>query len=565
MWQFFKEYLPFYKNYKKEIIFATIGMILVSIATALIAYLIKPVLDEIFIKKDETLLYTLPLLIIFVYFLKGFGRFTQEYFVSFIGEDIIRELRNRFLSHILRFDIDYFKNIHSGELISRVVNDINRIQLAISHNLAALIRDTLMAIFLLGVVIYQNPKLALFTLITLPLMVIPIRFISKKLKRLSKESQKKTAFLNTHLSEIFKNIETIKAYNAKEYELNKFKNLNQTYLNTNIKIVKNRALLNPLLETLNAIMAAIVIVVGGREVIEGRMSVGAFFSFMTALFMMADPIRRISTTYSNLQDAVGANERLKEIFNKLPSINSGNKALESINNIEFENVTLKYKDKIALKNINYRVSKPKIVGVVGDSGGGKSSFISLLLRFYDPSYGRILFDKIDIKELKIEDLREKIAYIPQNIHIFNDTIAKNIAYGKEVDRKKLFRVLKEANLIEFVNSLKDKEETILNEGGSNLSGGQRQRVAIARALYKNPDILILDEATSALDNESEKAVMDTILRLKDKIIFIVAHRLSTIKSADEILVFKDGQIVCQGSKEELLSSCKEFQKLYKGR
>ena len=564
MFKLLKEYLPYYKNYKKEIFLAFIGMILVSAATAATAYLVKPVLDKIFIQKNEQMLYILPLAIIAAYLLKGIGAVLQQYYVSYIGEDIVRHIRDKFLNHILNFELDYFKKTHSGELVSRIINDINRIQNAISNQMANMLRDILIAIFLLAVVIYQNPRLAFFALIILPIIIYPIGKISKKLKKLSKEAQVKTAELNQHLSEIFKNIETIKAYNAKKYELDEFKKHNLKYLKINLNTIKTRAFLIPILETLSATIAAIVIIIGGKEVIEGKMSVGAFFSFMTALFMLTDPIRRISMSYSKMQDAIAANERLKELFKKLPQISSGKEKLKEIHNITFKNISLKYEDKIALKNINYKAKKPKIIGLVGDSGGGKSSFVSLILRFYDPCDGEVLINNKNIKNYDLNSLREKIAYIPQNIHIFNDTVASNIAYGKEIDEEKVKKALKKANLLDFVESLEKGIYTILNEGGSNLSGGQKQRIAIARALYKNPDILILDEATSALDNKSEAVIMKTIENLNDKLVFIVAHRLSTIENADEILVFKNGEIVCKGKKEELLENCETFKNLYKG-
>ncbi|AZV47386.1 ABC transporter permease [Nautilia sp. PV-1] len=562
MWKFIKEYLPYYKHYKKEIFLAVIGMIMVSVSTAAIAYIIKPVLDKIFIDKNEHLLYLLPIGIIIIYFIKGVGRYIQTYYVTYIGEDVVRQIRDKFLSYILTFDMDYFKKTHSGELVSRIINDINRIQSAISHDLANFIRDILMALFLLGVVIYQSPKLAFFAIIIMPLIIYPIGKIAKKLKNLSKQSQAKTADLNKHLSEIFKNIETIKAYNAKIFEYEKFKEENLRYLKINLKTVRTSALLNPILELMNATVAAIVIIVGGHEVITGQMSVGAFFSFMTALFMMTEPIKRASNTYSNLQNAIAANERLKEIFHLKPQIVSGDKKLDNIEKIEFKNVSLKYGDNTALQNITYTAEKPVKVGLVGDSGGGKSSFVSLIMRFYDPSSGEILINGENMKRYSLEDLREKIAYIPQNVHIFNDTIAANVAYGKEIDEEKVKTALKKANLLEYIQSLPEGIYTVLHENGSNLSGGQKQRIAIARALYKDPDVLILDEATSALDNKSEAVIMDAINNLKDMIVFIIAHRLHTIDNADEILVFKNGKIECSGKKEDLLEKCEEFKKLY---
>jgi subfamily B ATP-binding cassette protein MsbA len=563
LFRFLKEYIPYYKSYKKEFIIAFIGMVLVSASTAATAYLIKPVLDKIFINKNEHMLYILPIAIIIVYFLKGLGRFLQEYYISFVGEDIVRKIRNKFLNHLLTLDMEYFKKTHSGELVSRIINDINRIQISVSHDIANFLRDILMSLFLLGVVIYQSPKLAFFVLIILPSIIFPIKKLANKLKNISKTSQSKTADLNKHLSEVFKNIEIIKAFNSNNYEYKKFEKENFNFFSINLKAVKTRAFFNPLLETLNAFIAAIVIIIGGKQVIDGYMSVGAFFSFMTALFMMTDPIRRVSKTYSSLQDAIAANERLKEIFHIKPKILSGNIKGREIKTITFKNVSLKYDNNVALKNINYFASKPKKIGLVGDSGGGKSSFVSLIMRFYDVSDGEILMNDKNIKEYDLEFLREKIAYIPQNVHIFNDTIAANVAYGKEIDEIKVKEALKKANLLDFVESLENGIYTILQENGSNLSGGQRQRIAIARALYKNPDVLILDEATSALDNKSEAVIMDAINNLNDMLVFIIAHRLHTIENADEILVFKNGKIECIGNKEKLLKTCEEFKKLYK--
>ncbi len=562
MLQFLKDYLPYYKQYKKELALALLGMILVSVAASALAYIIKPVLDKIFIEKNRTMLYTLPFGIIIIYFAKGVGRYLHTYYISYIGEDIIRKIRNKLLWHILSFDIDFFKKNHSGELVSRIINDINRIQFAISHELAKFIRDILMALALLAVVIYQNSKLAFFALVILPLLIYPIKIIAKKLKKLSLRAQEKTADINARLNEIFNNIETIKAYNAQKFEYEKFKEENRNYFNINLKTIKTQELLSPILELLSATVATIVIIVGGKEVIDGDMSVGAFFSFMTALFMMTEPVKRASNSYSFLQNAIAAHERLQELLQLKSKIKNGKKKITKIKTIALNNVSLQYGNFYALKNINYELLKPKVVGLVGNSGGGKSSFVSLIMRFYDASEGEVLINNRNIKEYDLHALLEKIAYIPQNVHIFHDTIAANIAYGKKIDEEKIKEALQKANLLDYVTSLKDGIYTKLQEGGSNLSGGQKQRIAIARALYTNPDVLILDEATSALDNKSEAVIMDTIYNLKNIFIFIIAHRLKTIEKANEILVFKNGQIVCQGEKNTLMHQCHEFQKLY---
>ena len=565
MKQFFKYYSKYYKEYKQKFFFAFIGMILVAGASSATAYLIKPVLDKIFIDHNEKMLYILPIFVILAYFAKGMGNFIESYFISYIGMDIIRKVRNELLSHILKLDLTFFFKFHSGELMSRLVNDIERIRSAVSWQMAALIKETLTAIGLLGVVIYQSPKLAFFALVILPIVIYPISIISKKMKNISHKSQEKNSDINAHLSEIFSNIEGIKSYNAEEFELNKFKKYNLEFFKINLKSVINNNILSPIMQTVSATAAAVVIFVGGKEVINGDLTVGAFFSFMTALFMMMDPIRRISQIVNKFQDALAAHERILEVLSIKPSIEHGHISLNTINNIVFHNVSLSYNNNPALKNISFTAHKGQMIGLVGNSGGGKSSIINLILKFYNPTSGEILFNDTNINQISNKSVRENIAVVTQRVYIFNDTIAANVAYGKEIDEKKVKEALKKANLIKFVEDLDDNIYTVLNEGGTNLSGGQRQRISIARALYLNPSVLILDEATSALDNKSEEKIMQTIYSLsKDLIVFIIAHRLNTIENSDKILVLKEGELVCKGDKESLLDFCDEFKKLYKG-
>ena len=565
MKNFFKYYFKYYKDYKKQFFLAFIGMILVAGASSATAYLIKPVLDKIFIEHNEQMLYTLPFFIILAYLAKGIGAFIESYFIGYIGLDIIRRIRDNLLEHILNLDLDFFYKMHSGELMSRMINDIERIKNAVSKQLSSLIKETLTALGLLGVVIYQSPKLAFFALIVLPAVIYPVSILTKKMKKISHKSQEANSDINSHLSEIFTNIEGIKSYNTHQYEIDKFKKYNLDFFKINLKAIKNNNLILPIMETFSAIAAAMVIFVGGKEVIDGYMTVGAFFSFMTALFMLTDPIRKISKIVNQFQDAIAAHERILYLYSLKPSIKHGEIDIKNIEKIEFKNVSLKYNGKTALENINFKAKKGEMIGLVGDSGGGKSSFINLLLKFYNPNTGEILLNNINIDKISNDSLRKNIAVVTQRVYIFNDTIAANVAYGKKIDEKKVKEALKKANLLEFIEELDDGIWTVLNENGNNLSGGQRQRIAIARALYLNPSVLILDEATSALDNQSEAKIMETINTLKkDLIVFIIAHRLHTIENSDTILLFKNGKIVCEDSKANLLQNCDEFKKLYKG-
>ncbi|NPA55337.1 MAG: ABC transporter ATP-binding protein [Epsilonproteobacteria bacterium] len=563
MKDFIKYYAKYYKNYKKQFFFAFIGMVMVSVASSATAYLIKPVLDKIFIEHNERMLYILPFFVILAYFLKGLGSFIESYYMGYIGLDIIRKIRDDLLEHILKLDLEFFYKIHSGELMSRLINDIDRIRNAVSIQLSSLIKETLTAIGLLGVVIYQSPKLAFFALIVIPIVIYPVAILTKKMKKISHKTQEKNSDINAHLSEIFTNIEGIKSYNSEQYELEKFKKHNFDFFKINLKGIINHNLLSPIMQTFSASAAALVIFVGGREVINGDLTVGTFFSFMTALFMLTDPIRRISQIINQFQHAIAAHERILQLKAIQPSITYGNVKLDRINNIKFHNVSLHYGNKQVLKNINFEAHKGEIIGLVGDSGGGKSSVVNLILRFYNPSGGEILLNNINIQDIDLLSIRKNIAVVTQRVYIFNDTIAANIAYAKEIDEERVKEALKKANLLEFVENLEDGIWTKLSENGNNLSGGQRQRIAIARALYLNPSVLILDEATSALDNQSEAKIMQTIHNLSQElIIFVIAHRLNTIQNSDKILVFKHGEIVCNGNQEELMQACNEFRELY---
>jgi len=559
---FILQYLPYYKNYKIQFFYAFIGIILVSIGTSGTAYVIKPLLDKVFIEKNEQMLYMLPFLVIFLYAAKGIGRFIQAYYINYIGQDIIRQIRDKLLSHILILDLNFFNQTHGGELVSRITNDINRLQNAISNQLARIIQESLTIIALVAVVIYNSPKLAFFGLVVLPLSLYPLNKLAKKMKKISHSSQEKVANIMAHLNETFNNIEIIKANSTEKLESNTFKALNQEFFKLSMKAVKTNELVSPIMEILGAIAVSIVIFIGGNEVISGQMSVGTFFSFMTALFMLYTPLKALSSQYNQFQDALAANERINNIFKLKPTIKDGTKKIDfKINEIKFDKVNLKYGKKEALKNISLTINKGEPIALIGDSGGGKSSLINLIVRFYDVSGGKITLNGIDLREFEIKSLREQISLITQRIYIFNDTIAKNVAYGNEFSEERVIESLKKAHAFEFVSKLPNGIYTVLDEFGSNLSGGQRQRIAIARALYKDPQILILDEATSALDNKSESYISEVIDEIsKDKIVIIIAHRLSSIKNVSKIAVFKKGEIVCfNGIKD--IQNCEEFKKL----
>ncbi|WP_148823939.1 ABC transporter ATP-binding protein [Campylobacter concisus] len=558
-----KRFGPYFKDYIPHFIFAIIGMALASGGTAVSAYLVEPVLNKIFVEKNEKLLYILPCAIIAIYVIKNIGTFMQAYFTAYIGQDTIRRFREKMVANLLNLDMDFFNEFRTGELISRTTNDIDRIRSIVSSMIPELTREFITIIGLLCVVVYQSPKLAFFALVVMPVAIYPISRLAKRMKKISKQSQEKTSDITSALSEIFTNIEIIKANNAQEYEHSRFVDENNKFFRLNLKSVKIEQLVSPLMETIGSIGVAAVIIIGGKDVIDGHINMGAFFSFLTALFMLYTPLKRIVNIYNRMQDAIAASERTFFLMDKVSQIKDGEKELnEEINLIKFNDVRLSYGDKEVLKGINLEANKSEFIALVGSSGGGKSSLMNLLMRFYDVNGGEILINGINLKDIKIHSLRQNIGLVTQRVYIFNDTVAKNVAYGREFNEDAVINALKLANAYEFVSKLDNGINTILNEFGTNLSGGQRQRIAIARALYQNPQILIFDEATSALDNESEKEITKAINNLRSKkIIFVIAHRLSTVESADKIAVLSDGKIIDSGSDEELSKRNEIYAKL----
>ena len=559
LWRF----APYFRDYISYFIIAIAGMLMASGGTAASAWVIEPVLNKIFIEKNKDLLYLLPYAIIAIYFLKGLGTFLQAYFTAYIGQDIVRRFREKLLKNLLNLDMKFFNDYRTGELISRNINDIDRIRSIVSSMIPELIREAITIAGLLCVVLYQSLQLAFFALVIMPAAVYPLSRLAKKMKKISRASQEKTSDISSKLSEIFTNIEIIKANNAQEFEHAKFTAENAKFFKLNLKSVKVNEMVSPMMEIFGSVGVAAVVIIGGKEVIDGNLTMGSFFSFLTALFMLYTPIKRISGLYNKMQDAVVAAERTFELLDKEPQILSGDKPVpREINLINFKDVRLNYDDKEVLKSVNLSASKSQTIALVGSSGGGKSSIVNLLMRFYDANGGAIEINGENIKNFSLNSLRQNIGLVTQRVYIFNDTVANNVAYGRKYDEAKVELALKTANAYDFVANLPEGAQTVLNEFGTNLSGGQRQRIAIARALYDDPQILIFDEATSALDNQSEQQITKAIANLqKEKIIFIIAHRLSTVQNADKIAVISGGKVVGFDTDERLSKSCEIYKKL----
>jgi len=559
----FRRFKPFFKDYIRYFVFVAVGIVLTIAATVAQAQVMQPLVDRVLVGKDATMLVTIPLLVIGIYLVKSTGRYIQTVSMKYIGNHIVARLREMMLEKIVHMHMGFLYENRSGELISRVMNDISRVRYFVSNMLPELIREFLTAIALVGYVIYLNPRLALYALVVLPLIIYPLITIAKRLKRYSHRSQEKNADVMTRLTEVFNNAEVIKANATEAFELERFGKQNWQFFKINMKTVYVGDLVAPLLEIIAAIGIAAVMYIGGKEVVDGHMTPGEFTAFLTALGLSFDPVRKVGSIYSKIQDAVAASERIFAILDRRTPIDDGAVELsEDIHSVECRNVGLHYGDKRALQGINLNVQEGEHIAFVGDSGGGKSSLLNLLLRFYDADEGEILINGMPIKSLTQHSLRHHISVVSQRVYIFQDTLAANVAYGQQIDEERVKEALRLSDATEFVASLSDGIHTVMEEFGANLSGGQRQRIAIARTIYKHASLLLLDEATSALDNESEKRIQEALeAYTKDKITITIAHRLSTIEHADRIYVFKEGRIAASGTHRELLEHSGEYQKL----
>ena len=559
----FKRYWPYLKAYKFYYFIIFIGILLTVSATAATAQIMQPLMDDMFIARDPKMLYLLPMMLIGIYAAKSIGRYLQSVYMNYIGLSMVTRLREVLLEKILHFDMQLLYANRSGEMISRITNDIGRIQYFVSNMLPELVREALTVVGLVAYVIYLSPELSFYALVVLPLVIYPLVLVAKRLKKLSHRSQEKNADVMTRLTEVFNNNEIIKAHATEAFEMDRFSKENWRFFKINMKGVYTNELVSPLLEIIAAVGLAAVIYIGGQHVYDDKLTVGEFTAFLTAVGLVFQPVRRIGSIYGKIQDALAASERVFAVLDQENKIVDGEQRLDKpIEKIVFKDVNLFYGEKQALSNINLDISKGQNFALVGDSGGGKSSLINMLLRFYDASSGEITINDHSLKSYDQASLRHQIAIVSQRVYIFQDTLASNVAYGEEVDIERVHEALALADATSFAESLEDGIDTMMEEFGSNLSGGQRQRIAIARAIYKHASLLILDEATSALDNESEKRIQKALEDYtKDKITITIAHRLSTIEHSDAILVFQQGEIVARGTHQELLTSSPVYQRL----
>jgi subfamily B ATP-binding cassette protein MsbA len=559
--------LAYLKPHRLRLALAVIAMLGVSGITALLAYLVKPVLDNVFFARQVKMLYLLPPLIIFLYLIKGALAYIHQYLMSFIGNGIINRMRDELFGSLQRQPLAFFDSHATGDLMSRLTYDVNLLQTSVTRVVTSFFKDSFTVAGLAGVIFYREWRLALLAIVVFPLALFSIIGFGRRLRRISHRSQVANADLTTVLQGNLAGQRIVKAFGREDYEAQRFSRVNREYFRLQMKWTATRELSSPVMELLGAFGIAGIIFYGGYNVIRGHSSPGTFFSFLAALLMLYAPIKSLSQVHNTVQEALAAALRVFGLMDREPEIRNrpGAQPLPTFSReIVFQGVSCNYQDCPALNDINLTVRQGEVVAIVGPSGAGKTTLLNLVPRFYEVQQGAILIDGLDIRAVTLESLRSQIAVVTQDTILFNDTVRYNVAYGNlKAGEGEIIAALRVAFAHDFVMALPQGLDTVIGEQGVRLSGGERQRLAIARALLKNPQILILDEATSQLDYESEREVQRALDRLiQGRTTLVAAHRLSTVRNADRIVVLAAGLIVGVGTHNSLLQQNALYRRLY---
>jgi subfamily B ATP-binding cassette protein MsbA len=542
-------------------------MMLVAAITPVKAYIIKPVVDDIFVNKDTSMLGFIPFVVVMLYVLEGALIFGQAYFMGYVGQDLIKRLRDQLYSHIQMLPLSFFQKQETGVLMARITNDVSIIKGMVSNAVAGVLKDSFSIIGLLCYIFYLDWKLAAIAVTVLPLSGILIVSFGRKIRKLSTRRQEAMADMSSLLHETFTGTRIVKAFGMESHENRRFFEKTARLFKYEIKALFVRSLSSPVMGLMGGIGVAIIVWYGGYKVINGTSTPGTFFSFIAALVMFYRPIRAISRLNNTIQEGLAAAVRIYDILDVPSDIVERQDAVtldRRRHPVVFQNVSFKYEDQIVLRDIDFQVRSGEIIALVGMSGGGKTTLVNLVPRFYDVTEGAILVDRHDVRDITLASLRNQIGIVTQDPILFNDTIRNNIAYGNlEASESDIVAAAKAAYAYDFIQGFPDRFDTVVGEKGVRLSGGEKQRICIARALLKNAPILILDEATSSLDSESELAVQEALENLMEgRTTFVIAHRLSTIRNADRIIVVVNGRIVEDGKHEDLLALKGEYYKLY---
>lgn len=567
-WAVYKRLLRYSAEYWRTFIIALAGMLIVALSTLLFAKFVEPMLDETFIERDLETIKWVPLGLMAIYGIRMLGAFLSSYFMAYIARSVVRKMRTKIFGHYLTLPIAFFDGQSSGALVSKMVYDVEQLADAASNVITVLFKDSLTIIALLVFMFLESPQLTLLLMVSIPILLVFVLFISKRFRRVSQRIQNSMGDVSTITEEIIEANREVKIFGGQSYENKRFEVINKNNWQQFLKYHATNALSSPVIEFVVATgFAGVLYYVTQPDMIE-NITPGKFMSFLTAMLLLLQSARPLAAINAQLQRGIAAAQSVFSLLDEKEEVNTGSHNLERVKGkIEFKNLTFSYeKDRPVLHGLNLEINAGESIAFVGHSGSGKTTLVNLLPRFYDVQQGSIEIDGHNIADIRLDSLRSHIALVSQNVTLFNDTVAHNIAYGDldSATSDDIRAAAKAAHALEFIEQLPEGFDTLVGENGVRFSGGQRQRIAIARAILKDAPILILDEATSALDTESERHIQAALKEvMKDRTTLVIAHRLSTIERVDKIVVIDNGRIIEIGKHSELLTNSGTYEKLYR--